>query len=149
MRRKTNLNPVHKQHEKLILERFRLLYKDFPKSRLKQHESPDFQLIVNRHKMIGLEIVRYVSTSENDELYELQHFNPKRLDELLSQKEEKTAGYQRMRYAEIWLLVVAGSLSSDATIIYPKTFDTSDFRTDFYARVFLMDMRSNELFVLK
>ncbi len=150
MGQRNNPNPAHKKQEQLILDRFRLLYGDFPKARIKQHESPDFQLILNRHKMIGLEVVRYVSTIEQEaETYSLQHFDSEQLMALIHQKEEKSDGYQRMRYAELWLLIAAGSMPTDATIIYPETFDVSAFQTDFYARVFLMDMRQDLLFVLK
>ncbi|MBZ0242049.1 MAG: hypothetical protein K8F24_02430 [Bacteroidales bacterium] len=150
MGRRDNPNPVHKKQEKLILDRFRQLYSDFPKVRIKQYESPDFQLIVNRRKMIGLEVVRYVSATEKqDETYSLQRFDPKQLMALIHQKEDKSNGYQRMRYAELWLLIAAGSMSSDATVIYPESFDVTAFQTDFYERVFLMDMRQELLFVLK
>ena len=150
MGRRGNPNPAHKKQEKLILDRFRLLYSDFPKARVKQHESPDFQLIVNRHRKIGLEVVRYVSTIEQEsEIYSLQRFDPEQLMALIHQKDEKSYGYQRMRYTELWLLIAAGSISSDATVIYPETFDVSAFQTDFYDRVFLMDMRQDLLFVLK
>lgn len=150
MGRRDNPNPAHKKQEKLILDRFRLLYSDFPKARIKQYESPDFQLIVNRRKMIGLEVVRYVSTIEREsEIYSLQRFDPDQLMALIHQKEDKSNGYQRMRYAELWLLIAAGSISSDATVIYPESFDASAFQTDFYERVFLMDMRQDLLFVLK
>lgn len=150
MGRRSNPNPAHKKQERLILEHFRLLYGDFPKARIKQHESPDFQLIVNRRKMIGLEVVRYVSTIEQEaEIYSLQAFDPEQLMALIHQKEEKSDGYQRMRYAELWLLIAAGSMSNDATVIYPETFDVSAFQTEIYARVFLIDMRQDLLFVLK
>ena len=150
MGRRENPNPAHKKQERLILNHFRLLYGGFPKARIKQHESPDFQLILNRRKMIGLEVVRYVSTAEKeDEKYSLQRFDPEQLMLLIRQKEEKSDGYQRMRYAELWLLIAAGSISSDATVIYPETFDVTAFQTDFYERVFLMDMRQDLLFVLK
>ncbi|MCK9450508.1 MAG: hypothetical protein M0Q90_02365 [Bacteroidales bacterium] len=150
MGRRDNLNPAHKKQEKLILDRFRLLYSDFPKARIKQYESPDFQLIVNRRKKIGLEVVRYVSTIDQEsEISSLQRFDPEQLMALIHQKDEKSYGYQRMRYAELWLLIAAGSISSDATVIYPETFDVSAFQTDFYERVFLMDMRQDLLFVLK
>jgi hypothetical protein len=150
MGRRKNLNPVHKKQEQLILDRFRLLYNGFPKARIKQHESPDFQLIINRRKMIGLEVVRYVSTAISHlETYSLQHFDAEQLMALIRQKEEKSEGYQRMIYTELWLLIAAGSMSSDATVIYPETFDVSAFQTDFYTRVFLIDMRQDRIFIVK
>lgn len=150
MGRRNNPNPAHKKQEQLILDRFRLLYGDFPKVRIKQHEAPDFQLIVNHRKMIGLEVVRYVSSVEQEaETYSLQRFDPEQLMALIHQKEDKSNGYQRMRYAELWLLIAAGSIGSDATVIYPESFDVSAFQTDFYEHVFLMDMRQDLLFVLK
>ncbi|MBU2559040.1 MAG: hypothetical protein KJ578_14775 [Bacteroidetes bacterium] len=150
MKRKINLNPAHKRQEKEIVEKFRDLYTDFPKARIKSHESPDIQLLINRHKMIGLEIVRYsIPADNNTGLQQLKRFDEHLLTDLITQKEEKTEIYQRMRYTSLWLLIAAGSMQRDALIIYPDGFEDFRVTTDFFDRVFFLDMRQRVLYNLQ
>jgi hypothetical protein len=149
MARNKSFNPDHKALEKEIIEVFRSCYTDFPRARIKPHESPDFQLIINRHKTIGLEVVRYVLDSQNCNQTNSCIIDADNLNALIEKKEEKSSGYQRMRYTALWLLIVSGSNLSEPVVFHPETFDWTQFSSKVFDRVFYLDMRREQLFRLQ
>ncbi len=149
MSRNKSLNPYHKALEKEIIEVFRSCYADFPKARIKTHEAPDFQLIINRHKTIGLEVVRYITDPQNDTKSGTLVIDPTIINGLIEKKETKSAGYQRMRYADLWLLIVSGSNLFEPIIFHPESFDWTSFSSKIFNRVFYLDMRRKQLFQLQ
>lgn len=149
MPHKKSFNTAHKILEREILEVFKACYTDFPKARIKTFESPDFQLIVNRHKTIGLEVVRYVTDPELIDDSDYSRFEPERIQELIAKKEQKSLIYKRMRYFELWLLIVSGSNPLEPVLLHPEILDTSVFDSSFFDKIFYLDMRRNRLYQLQ
>ncbi|MDD4372716.1 MAG: hypothetical protein PHG67_02230 [Bacteroidales bacterium] len=149
MSRKMPFNTAHKMLEREVLEVFKTCYSDFPKARIKTFESPDFQLIVNRHKTIGLEIVRYVTDPELIENSDFSQFEPQRIQELIEKKEQKSLGYNRMRYYELWLLIVSGSNPLEPVMLHPENIDSMVFDSVFFEKIFYLDMRRTHLYYLQ
>ncbi len=149
MRQKKPNNREHKKIERELIEVFRDCYEDFPKARIKVFESPDFQLIINRHKTIGLEIVRYVIAPEHISGSGFSQFNPKLLQELINKKEERSKGYQRMRYQTLWLLIVSGSSQYEPLILHPENIDWSVYQSEIFDKIFYLDKRRNKLYELQ
>ncbi len=149
MARNKSFNPDHKALEKEMIEVFRSCYADFPRARIKTHESPDFQIIINRHKTIGLEVVRYVLDSQNWNNTDTSLIDADILNALIEKKEEKSSGYQRMRYTALWLLIVSGSNLSESPLFHPETIDWTQFSSKVFDKVFYLDMRREQLFQLQ
>jgi hypothetical protein len=149
MSRNKSFNPDHKALEKEIIEVFRSCYTDFPRARIKPHESPDFKLIINRHKTLGLEVVRYVLDSQNYTKTDTYLIDSDILNGLIQKKEKKSTGYQRMRYTALWLLIVSGSNLSEPLLFHPETFDWTQFSSSVFDKVFYLDMRRKQLFQLQ
>jgi len=95
--------------ERIVLDRFRQSYKDFPSGRIIKSESPDFLIRISPKKSIGIELTSLSKASYNIDSTSAGSFLQD-LTSSLIKKEEKLAIYQKNRANEYWLVIYADSI---------------------------------------
>ena len=97
------------EQEIITMEYFRELFPDFPAGRLVKHETPDFLLVQNHRRMIGIELIQIHSLDHEDNgssvLDAHQGFN--QIEHAIRQKEEKIDLYRGENIHKLWLILTA------------------------------------------
>ena len=127
--------------EWVVMRYFREKYAQFPKGKLVKSESPDFVLVLNRKKRIGIELTR-LDYLLNDKM-QIQELSG-RLQKLIDKKEEKLRAYRKNRLNEYWLIVTVDSFE---TVEDDKTGLQKKVNTSF-DKVFLFDLFSPKIIQL-
>lgn len=140
---------MDKQQEKEILQRFAILFDEFPKGKLQVGESPDFQLRLNIRMSIGIELTSLKGQDFINQTGRL--LNPSELIEniqdTIAAKNEKLYLYRRKKLHRIWLLIHAETLKAEVSFNLQNKFENLNFDSGF-DRVFLLDLVSDQLFEL-
>ena len=85
--------------ERAILEKFRSLYAEFPKGRIRNSESPDFILQTQPRYSIGIELVELVVPSNTGRMMQSE------IIRCIGEKNEKMPIYRKKRLDRYWLLI--------------------------------------------
>ncbi|RKD91714.1 hypothetical protein [Mangrovibacterium diazotrophicum] len=140
---------MDKQQEKEILQRFTILFDEFPKGKLQAGESPDFQVRLNTRKSIGIELT---GLKGQDFIHQTGRLlNPSQLIEnimeTIAAKEEKLYLYQRKKLHRIWLLIHAETIKTEVNFNLQNKLENLNFDSGF-DRVFLFDLGSEQVYEL-
>jgi len=131
------LNHDKSIQERIILDRFKKHFPDFPKGRIIKSESPDFMLMKGSRNTIGIELTALPSTNyklsmdDNDGfLSDLVHS--------ISKKEQKLEIYLKKEAEAYWLIIFADSIELNG-FSFNGHFDRWISNNGF-DRVFLFDL---------
>ena len=97
--------------ERIVLDRFRECWKDFPKGKIVRSESPDFIVRTGLRSSVGIELVSLPASSYVIDNVSVNDF----LDDIrssISKKEEKLRNYRKNRLNAYWLLLQADSVKA-------------------------------------
>ena len=130
--------PVDKISEEWVVMRyFREKYEHFPKGKLLKYESPDFVLVLNRKKRIGIELTR-LDYLLKDKIIIKDVSN--QFLKLMDKKEAKLTAYRKNRLNAYWLIVTVDSFEL-LDVDNDKSLRQLDLNTSF-DKVFLFDLFS-------
>lgn len=124
-----------KEEEKLVIQRFRNNFKEFPKGKLIPSESPDFILRISPKKRIGIELIQL---SHSEDLVAGIHT-------AMEKKEAKMPLYRTMNLPEIWLLIHADNAFSDLSFNFGNKLNNLSIPSSFN-RVFLFDLFTGKIY---
>lgn len=132
--------------ERIVLDRFKKNYLEFPKGRIIKSESPDF-LLMNRNKpAIGIELTslpysKYTLGNENNEdfISDMVH--------AISKKQEKLKSYRKKQADAYWLIIYADFIESNS-FSFNGQFEASISENGF-DRVFLFDLFEGRVWELE
>ena len=134
-------NQNKKKQERLIIDKFRQVFMEFPKGKLISSESPDFILRTSPKQSFGIELMRLIT----DKKSEMTIYDD--LDKAMCSKEEKLTLYKKKRLNRYWLLLYGNEI--------PKLshFDVEQLRSraagSAYHKIFLMLVPENKIIHIK
>jgi len=132
---------LKKESEKIILEKFRKIYADFPKGRLVVSESPDFIFRTRPRYAIGIELVglSLPGYTETGIIHELSI--------CIAAKNDKLPLYRRKSLDRYWLLIYT---RYQGQVPENKVQSIQEFPPDMlFDKVFIFRERENNIIVLK
>lgn len=145
-----NQQTQKKHAERLILNLFKKLYEDFPKSRIIASECPDFLLKCSPHRTIGVELTRFLVDEFNEfDPSTRKHFDPVEFRKTVHSKEEKFSSYDNVNIQSLWLLVACGSLEDETNLFTHNDIEQFRFTDSPFDKVFLLYLPEKKLFQMK
>jgi len=142
--------------ELLIMEQFRIEFKEFPKGKLLKSESPDFILRVSPKNAIGIELTKLHGHTVNKHKthyprkingYTAPEFNRENLEYTIDAKNEKLVYYQEKRLTQLWLLITADLEESPVKYNIGNKLQKWSFLSGFQ-KVFLFELKARKVFEL-
>lgn len=139
-----------KQSERIILDLFKELYDEFPKSRVVSSECPDFLLKCSPHRTIGVELTRYLVDEYNEfDSSARKHFDPVEFRKTVQSKEEKISSYDNVNIQSLWLLVACGSLDGETNLFANHQIEGFRLENSPFNKIFLLYLPEKKLFQMK
>lgn len=124
-----------KEEEKLIIQKFRNSFREFPKGKLISAESPDFVLRISPKKRIGIELIQLYYS---EELIAGIHT-------AIKKKEAKLPLYRSMNLSELWLLIHSDDAFSGLNFNFDNKLNNLNVLSSFH-RIFLFDLFSGKIY---
>ena len=132
--------------ERIILDRFKKHYPEFPKGRIIKSESPDFMLMTGSRNTIGIELTALPSSSYNlskenynDFISDMAHS--------ISKKEKKLKIYLKKEAEAYWLIIFADSIELNG-FNFNGHFDKRILSNGF-DRVFLFELFEGQVWQIQ
>ena len=139
---------MNKDHELIIVKSFRDNYKEFPKGRISESETPDFIIASGPKAKTGIELVQLLPPPEHH--YAMAGIlKPKYAYEQLLMtiilKENKRRSYSNPALMAIWLIIHFDYLDGADSFNLNNQIDKWHFSNGF-DRVFLYDLFTNNIY---
>ena len=134
------------EQETIIMEYFRDLFPDFPTGRLVKHEAPDFLLIHQPRKIIGIELIQIHPLNHEDNGSSIldQKTGIEQILHAIHHKEEKIDHYRNPDVQHIWLIITAEDAPKEFTTKLRKYLFNHPIKSQFH-KVYLFILMNRRI----